>query len=183
MKFDDEAREAMRSGLLKDMSDHQRGRGKVPTASDNETLMVPIFERIEQRQRERDGRPKPKLTPAEPTRRTEAKAKAAGWKITRDEDERTDKIRTLDGISAEVFNRLYPRVQLLLSKHEHEILGRPSWRERILAVIAKKWRGHPAQEYVAELIQICEESNELFGDWKKDVAAPIFFDVGRNAQN
>lgn len=56
------------------------------------------------------------------------------------------------------------RLELLLTKEESEVLGRPSWRTRTLAVLSL----HPADKRCAPaMADLCESSNAKFGRWDK----------------
>jgi hypothetical protein len=71
------------------------------------------------------------------------------------------------------------RAKMLLGKPEPGILGRPSWRARILAVqsylhdprIPAEKRG---DVYGEKLQALCDESSAVFGDWRKPEERKIY---------
>ena len=166
---------ADKDALLADMATHQRMTGREVTAEANDRLAVPLFERVAAQVAAQITRPvkrvaaAPDFTTAQA--HADARGKAAGrspWKIEHKPPSLTRDIAKSGPHVLAMFERLQERIALLMTKRESGILGAPSWRDRVLAVLAEKLSGRDVQMRSAHLIQLCEDSNASFGDWKKE---------------
>lgn len=204
--MDDSDRTYLSDSFARDMAETQRSQGKMPTPSVNARLAVPLFERLERKQEDARLRIQPKpvtaprperprgMVPVQTTHQSGATTidretgqvrelrdvpLELGYKMVHHHDD--DEPATLhlaDPIQIAFFERMSARVGLLLSKRESGPLGQPSWRKRVYEIMSTRAvrRFTPNQRKVA-LVALCEESNETFGDWKKDPAdsKPILF--------
>jgi len=170
-------------GLQADMAAHQgRFAGEV-TAESNRALAASAIERLERERAEAapllqvdpDPAPVPVMASVE---RREVDGK--GYLVSRGPDEGA-LTRAANPQEAWFLAHAMPRIELLLTKVESEVLGRPSWNQRVLAVMQLKSQvpGMVAagfldaaaamdRRYVGELIALLEASSTPFGPWQAD---------------
>ncbi len=114
-----------------------------------------------------------------------AHAKDLGWDLTREPDspdQELDLTEQVPAITIEFYERLNARVLLLMSKEDRGPLGQPSWKERVLSCVYLRAQKIDRKRVSLELITLCEKSNAVFGDWKKDPPKKLVHDVGRAAR-
>ena len=165
-----------KDALLGDMAAHQRLTGREVTAEANDRLAVPLFELVAAKAAAAAARvqtPRSPMTPdfAAAQARANARAAAKGvkpWQLKIEPKTITRDVAQAGPHVLAMFERLSARVQLLMTKREPGLLGAPSWRDRVLAVLAEKYAGRTQRLTSAHLIQVCEDSNASFGDWKKE---------------
>lgn len=186
--------EDLREGLDQiqaDMAAHQRRFSGEATASKNQALAADAFQRLENEKA--DARP----VPAAPS---VLDAPPVVEKVERkDVDGRayllstsaSDDIATRPGTPAETWfvEHAMQRLGLLMTKHDTGPGGSASWYQRTLAVMELQSRvpglrqaglaglaEQMERRYFGELMQLLEDSNRLFGDWKAE--APKKIQVG-----
>jgi hypothetical protein len=172
---DDEARDLLKDSFARDMAEHQRMTGKMPTPAENARLAVPVFERLEQKQAAQAARAADDVADR---RSDEDRAADRKRELERrgasESAERARLVRLPDkepiAVAAnpedlELGLRMLRRLELLLTKPEKGIGGTPSWRERALAVVALRHFGGDKRRAAEELGQLCEDSIPAFGPW------------------
>ena len=174
--------------LQADMAGHQsRFRGEV-SGEANRVLAVDAIERLERKLDDEAGRIKPKPSepvapPVQPDEVREVEDKR--YQITRSQ---TDDVQMRSATPAEAWFLAHamPRVELMLSKLDTGPLGEPSWNQRTMAVMAIKERSVAARtsnmieladdlnrRFTFELMQLLEDSNRVFGEWKADAPRKV----------
>jgi hypothetical protein len=130
--------EAGLDGLQNDMAEHQRRfRGEV-TAESNRAMAVDAIQRLDNEQAES----KPAPAPAVPMQQQPIESKLERREINgssyllKKEADTGQLVRKASKHEAWFLAHAMPRVALLMSKPESGPLGQPSWRARILAVMA-----------------------------------------------
>lgn len=168
-----DARDLARDAFREDMSRHQRMVGQMPTPRENDRLLADALERSERRRSERKTAPATKVD-AKPVRKADQIATERGYRIIRQPDVDSPLVqRALNPMEKQFAKRLDARVQLLMGKRDRGPFNQPSWRERVMAAMVTSLRD--PRRGCAELLAVCEESSEKFGDWKKDSAKPLHF--------
>lgn len=175
--MDDEARGILKDSFAHDMAEHQRLTGQEVTASQNERLALPMFERLEHAIEERAGRPPPAAAP-DPVSPEEHHRALAGelerrgrpgalerMGIQRYGDREPVRVRATRR-EIERARRIQRRLDLLLALPESGPLGEPSWRARALAVLSLRFViGIDRRQIAQELIELIEASVPALGEW------------------
>jgi hypothetical protein len=187
--MDDEARRNLRESFAADMAEHQRMTGHEVSATANERLAVPMFERLEQKQTERAQRPARRASPDpisddEHRRALATELERRGrpgalerMRIERYEDREPVRVRATRR-EMERAERIQARLDLLLGLRESGPLGQPSWRDRALAVLSMRFViGMDRRRIAQELIDLVEASTLSLGPWDVPAGAgrPILF--------
>lgn len=171
-----------------DMAKHQRmfARGGEVTANANHELATRTFEQLEQQWAEERNphhrTPPSSSSPAPaPITRTETTATIEDrtYKVVREADD--TKFRKANPQEQWFVERAWPRIELLLTKQELGSYGdgfiagtpacRYSWKDRVLA--ACRFQQIDKQRFLAELVQVLEDSCHHFGDWKSDPPSKV----------
>lgn len=197
----------VKEAMVSDMTEAQRRMGKEPTPTQAEKLVVPLLEKIDQKKRYAIAKPPPRIDkkekpkgwqPAKTTHKADASVlnpetgevrklrnvpEELGYKILHEKDDEDEKV--VDSPLAKAgphtiafAERLAERISLLLTKRERGPLGQPSWSERVMAILATRHvPTYGKKRRSLELITLCEQSSEVFGDWKKDPkeSRPLLF--------
>lgn len=170
----DDARAFARDSFLDDMARHQRDiRGELPTTAANEKLVAETLNRLENESAE--ALPAPELadvSTAGPVADIEARAKEKGWKLIHGAPEGGVVIpaSAMQRIAAE---RITARVELLLEHKDSGPLGQASWHDRVLACMRTQMVDRTRAQL--ELLELLEDSNRVFGDWKAEPKKPLIF--------
>jgi hypothetical protein len=133
--------------FLGDMAGHQAQFVGETTPSANQSMAAALFEQMDQKRADVAGRLVSAPAAADPApadeRPSRVEAAKRGFEF---KDER--------------------RVALLLSKDESGPLGAPSWRARVMAIMALKYAKPELRVTAgAQLAALVEESNATFGAW------------------
>lgn len=171
---------AAREEMARDMAESERRQGRLPESRRNDSLAVSVLERVEHKRAERARcmRPRPQPAPNTPPgeRHADRRARELGLEIVRAPDKPAPHpLAKADEKTLRYAERLNARVSLLLQKKERGPAGQPSWRERVLSVMALKASGAPQKRVSQELVQLCEESSFVFGDWRKEEPQRLHF--------
>lgn len=174
-RLDDESRAIMRDSFAEDMAEHQRMHGQMPTPAENQALTVPLFEEIEKKIADDPDRQSVESQPPDPERprKVDQRAKERGLRVVRKMSGPNKNIAAALGAEKKFAELLQKRVSLLLEKRDSGPLGQPSWHDRVMAELFSYKLGDPHATEM--LIEICEESNAYFGDWKKEEAKKSVF--------
>lgn len=155
-----------KAALAEDLAGHQREMGRIPNTPTIDQLAKETLERIDRE----PSRPRRKAKRAS---LAEKRAEKQGGKLLRGEALGAKKFVLTDPKQIALWAAARARINLLMSKRERDILGRPSWHERIVAAtyrfIKHRAAGVPELRNPgrAQLLAILEESERLFGPWRK----------------
>lgn len=162
--------------FLGDLAAGQSHREVTPRA--NQALAAELFERLDQKRAEQEGRLAPAPAPppaptadAEP-RAADLEAKRRGYRILRGGDlspsaagngaNETPLIATWTQREQWYYAAVSARVKLLLRHPESGPLGQPSWRDRALAVLSLAATGQ-RQLAAHQMAELCRDSEAVFG--------------------
>lgn len=188
--------DVLKDEFARDMAGHQKRTGRMPTPAANQRLAASLFERMEAKRRDAKpvNAPAAAAKPAES--QAEKRARSMGYKLVRLPDQGKQRTLKLDEGLARFMARLEERVMLLFTGRdlrgelprglwegwhkERGPLNSPSWHERVLAAertrrgpmgtLSPQEREEWRKRGVAELLQVCEDSSAVLGDWKKPPA-------------
>lgn len=185
----DDGREAV-DALQQDMRDHElrHGGGEVHAAR-NQALAAEAVERAERERADAPFVPMPfsfdRDQASPPPGREHREGQHGRYIVDRSGTDDT-KFRPATEAEHRFMTHALPRVEMLLTKPESGPLGQPSWRDRVLAVMELRSRvpglklaglhdiaADTERRFTFELMQLLEESNAAFGDWKADKARRV----------
>lgn len=167
--------------LREDMAQHQRSVGREVTDSVNQALAINAIIELEKNQS--DAKPQQAQAPLQPpTLSTVEYREINGKKYTVDKSTVPERpFRNATEFEANVMTHAMPRVQHLLTQFETGALGQASWRDRTIAAMYFKIKQIEARQsmrfdlaeefekrFMQDLYDLLEESNKVFGDWRKD---------------
>jgi hypothetical protein len=123
-------------GLQEDMAAHQRRFSGEPTAEANRLLAVDAIQRLENEDAEKKPAPLPAMQQQAAIAETRERREIGGRSYMLKKGADTTLVRKANQHEAWFLSHAMPRVQLLITKHDTGPLGQPSWRTRVLAVMA-----------------------------------------------
>jgi hypothetical protein len=158
--------------FLGDMAGHQAQFVGETTPSANQSMAAALFEQMDQKRADVAGRLVSAPAAADPApadeRPSRVEAAKRGFEF-KDESQLPDEKPIADVWSqrdVQRYEKVQRRVALLLSKDESGPLGAPSWRARVMAIMALKYAKPELRVTAgAQLAALVEESNATFGAW------------------
>jgi hypothetical protein len=174
--------------IVRDACNEQRGRGLIPRVGDVRSYVQGIVERMDRKEParapQRDAKPAPRLLnphtdqgalEGEYKKRLARKGHEAlpgAWRI--------DRTPTNKLISPK---KLRSKGEKLLAARIRLIGKNPEWSAKFKRINPQALAGNLGEEKrlaaARAYMQVIEDSNRVFGDWKKERSRPIFLDGGK----
>ncbi len=160
--------------MLEDYAKEQREAGKLPKVTEAKSYLIPILDKIERK-------PKPAAV-GQPSRqeqhgtdeKVQQRANDLGWEIDRRAFNVPKPVKKKLTI---IEQRLRKRIRLLTARANGEYVY-PEWAAKIRQLNPLALNGTLGEEkrrHAAHLsMQIIEDSNRVFGDWRKDRGEKLF---------
>lgn len=160
--------------FLGDMASHQAAHVGETTPSANQSMAAELFERMDQKRADAERAIKTPASmaadpfPAGADRPSRVEAIKRGFEFKDEsqlpEEKPIEKVWSQRDVKR--YEKVQRRVALLLTKDESGPLGAPSWRARVMAVMALKYAKPELRATAgAQLAALVEESNATFGAW------------------
>jgi hypothetical protein len=173
------SREALDS-LMEDATEAQKRRGHIPTPQEVQDFFTGVLVEIDAKEAAKAGRPEPKAAPPPPVpldeklaQMQEAYNKKGGhgplqWvdPATVQKPIDTPEVRKLDHVPQNLRKRLQARIKLLTERNTRGEYKRPDFAHRMKTAWAGAF-GLSRHQALAAMYDILEDSNRLFGDWRK----------------
>lgn len=170
-----------------DMAEHQRSAGKQPTPDANRELAAGEFAKLEQKGAfaaapPAAAAPAPAVDVDPRPPREEKQVDGRKYVLTRDNPVGT--LLAMSRREKREMVKILQRLRFLMTKVEPGILGGLSWRDRVVKALDKigatqgAAMANPAK-FAAIMGDLLDESNKLFGDWRKEPEPKIVVVGGR----